>query len=227
MGIYLFNRTALEDVLKKTDYRDFGKEVFPATIRARRVQVHLFDGYWEDIGTIKSFFEANLSLANKNPAFVMTSASTPIYSRARFLPPTRMDGATVRGSLVAEGCMIEEGAVIENSIVGVRCRIGRDVVMRNSILMGADFYESPDETSNGRLPLGVGAGTHIEGAIIDKNCRIGRNVRIVNAEHLESLEETAFGMICDGIVVVPKNTTIPDNWASCLSQAPPLELHEV
>jgi len=227
MGIYLFNRTALEDVLKKTDYRDFGKEVFPATIRSRRVQVHLFDGYWEDIGTIKSFFEANISLAQKNPAFEMTSASVPIYSRARFLPPTRMDGAIVRGSLVAEGCMIEEGAVIENSVVGVRCRIGRDVVMRNSILMGADFYESPDEPSDGRLPLGVGAGTHIEGAIIDKNCRIGRNVRIVNAEHLENLEETQFGMICDGIVVVPKNTTIPDNWAACLSHAPPLDVHEV
>ena len=222
MGIYLFDRDTLEDVLQKTDYRDFGKEVFPATIRSRRVQVHLFDGYWEDIGTIKSFFEANLGLAGKDPAFQLASAAAPIYSRARFLPPTRMDGALIRGSLVTEGCTIEEGAVIENSIVGLRSRIGRNVVIRNSILMGADFYESPGEPHNGQVPLGVGAGTHIEGAIIDKNARIGCNVRIVNAEHTEELAETDFGMICDGVVVVPKNTTIPDHWASSFTQAPPL-----
>ena len=144
MGIYLFNRDTLVDVLRKTDYRDFGKEVFPASIRARHVQVHLFDGYWEDIGTIKSFYEANLALAKPDAPFDLASAEAPIYSHARFLPPTRIDGATIRGSLVADGSMIEEGAVIENSLIGLRCRIGRNVTIRNSIVMGNDFYETPE-----------------------------------------------------------------------------------
>ena len=185
MGIYLFNRDTLLEALEKTDYRDFGKEVFPASMRTHRVQVYLFDDYWEDIGTIRSFYEANLELTAPEPQFDLAVADAPIYSRARSLPPSWIDRATIRRSLVADGCRIEEGAVIENSIVGLRCLIGRNVTIRNSILMGNDFYEAPDEIaagkSNGRPPLGVGCGTHIEGAIIDKNCRIGRHVRIVNA----------------------------------------------
>ncbi len=216
MGIYLFNRNALVDVLRKTDYRDFGKEVFPASIRARHVQVHLFDGYWEDIGTIKSFYQANLELTSATSPFDLTSAEAPIYSRARFLPPTRFEGATVHNSLVTEGSMIEPGAVIENSVVGLRCRIGRDVVIRNTVIMGADFYETPDTIaahhSNGEPPLGIGAGTHIEGAIIDKNCHIGRNVRIINEKGVDQTEETPFGMIRDGIVVTAKGTSLPDGW---------------
>jgi glucose-1-phosphate adenylyltransferase len=216
MGIYLFNRQTLIDVLEKTDYRDFGKEVFPASIRSRHVQIYLFDGYWEDIGTIKSFYEANLQLASINSTFDLVSPGAPTYSRARFLPPTRVDGASIKGSLIADGSRIEEGAVIENSIIGLRCLIGRDVIIRNSILMGNDFYELPEDIasrkSNGVPPLGVGSGTYIEGAIIDKNCRIGRNVRIVNERGLEDTPETQYGMIRDGIVVVPKETTLPDHW---------------
>ena len=216
MGIYLFNRNALIDVLSKTDYRDFGKEVFPASIRTRHVQVHLFDGYWEDIGTIKAFFQANLDLTRPTAPFDIASAEAPIYSHARFLPPTRIDGAVVNGSLVADGSIIEPGAVIENSVVGLRCRIGRNVVIRNSVLMGADFYEAPGEIAshqcNGNPPLGVGEGSHIEGAIIDKNCRIGRNVRIVNELGVDHTEETPFGMIRDGIVVMAKETSLPDGW---------------
>lgn len=216
MGIYLFNRDALVDVLRKTDYRDFGKEVFPASIRTRHVQVHLVDSYWEDIGTIKSFYEANLELTKPNAPFDLASPEAPIYSRARFLPPTRFDSATIRDSLVADGSVIEPGAVIENSVIGLRCHIGRNVVIRNTVLMGADFYETPEaiaaHRTNGNPPLGVGEGSHIEGAIIDKNVRIGRNVRIVNEKGLENTEETPFGMICDGIVVAPKNTTLPNEW---------------
>jgi glucose-1-phosphate adenylyltransferase len=123
---------------------------------------------------------------------------------------------TIRGSLVADGCRIEEGAVVENSIVGLRCVIGRNVTIRNSILMGNDFYEQPHEiaadAAAGITPLGVGAGSHIEGAIIDKNCRIGRNVRAMNSCGVENSEETPFGMIRDGILVVPKGTTLPDGW---------------
>lgn len=217
MGIYLFSRQALIDVLEKTDYRDFGKEVFPASIRTRHVKVYLFDGYWEDIGTIKSFYQANLGLVSRNTSFDLVSPGAPIYSRPRFLPPTRVDRASIKSSLIADGSRIEEGAVIENSIIGLRCLIGRDVVIRNSILMGNDFYESPGDItlhqSNGLPPLGVGPGTLIEGAIIDKNCRIGRGVRIINEKRLEDTPETQFGMIRDGIVVIPKETTLPDHWS--------------
>ena len=214
MGIYLFNRDTLVELLEKTDYQDFGKEIFPASIRSRHVQVHLFDGYWEDIGTIKSFFEANLMLAQPNAAFAFATPDVPVYTRARFLPPSRLDGATVRNSLVADGCIIGEGAVIENSVIGLRCLIGRDVVIRNSVLMGNDFYENPQaidrHRSHGEPVMGTGTGARIEGAIIDKNCCIGRNVRIANDKGIEATAESEYGMVCDGVVVVPKGTTIPD-----------------
>jgi len=217
MGIYLFNRDTLIDVLRKTDYQDFGKEVFPATIRSRRVQVHLFDGYWEDIGTIKSFYEANLRLASPQAPFALASADAPIYSRARFLPPTRIEGATIVNSLVADGCTIEAGAVIENSVIGLRCQIARDVHIRDAVLMGNDYYEAPAaialQKANASPPLGVGPGTRIQGAIIDKNCRIGRNVQVVNRRGVETSEETPYGLIRDGILVMPKNTTLPDDWS--------------
>lgn len=217
MGIYLFNRDTLLDVLEKTDYEDFGREVFPASIRARHVQVHLFDGYWEDIGTIKSFFKANLELTTAKAPFELSSANAPIYSRARFLPPSRVEGATIRNSLLADGCTIEEGAVIENSVIGLRCMIGRDVQIRNTILMGNDYYEAPDDViagkANGRPPLGIGSGTRIEGAIIDKNSRIGRRVKVVNREGVDYTEETAQGMVRDGIVVITKDSILPDGWS--------------
>jgi glucose-1-phosphate adenylyltransferase len=216
MGIYLFNRNTLMEVLDKTDYRDFGKEVFPASIRSRHVQVHLFDGYWEDIGTIKSFYQANLDLCRPDAPFDLASVEAPIYSHARFLPPTRLDDAVVRGSLVAEGSIIEPGAVIENSIIGLRTHIGRNVVIRNSVVMGADYYETLNEIAahqtDGIVPLGIGEGSHIEGAIIDKNARIGRNVRIVNEQGIDHTEETPFGMIRDGIPVMAKDTSLPDGW---------------
>ena len=125
MGIYLFNRDVLVDLLKGSDYEDFGKEVFPMAIRARKVQCHLFDGYWEDIGTIRAFYDANLALAKEAPPFDLTDDKAPIYSRARFLPPTRIDDVSIKSSLIADGCSIGSGTVIENSIVGLRCRIGK------------------------------------------------------------------------------------------------------
>ncbi|MGL4593581.1 MAG: glucose-1-phosphate adenylyltransferase [Thermoguttaceae bacterium] len=216
MGIYLFNKSALLDALEKTDYADFGKEVFPATIRTKKVQVHLFDGYWEDIGTIKSFYEANLAMAGQYPPFPLSEPSWPTFTEPRFLPPTRMEGATVRGSLVADGCHIGEGAVIENSIIGLRCCIGKGVKIRNSIIMGADFYETDSEIMEhqrrGMPPLGIGEYTVIENAIIDKDCRIGRRVFIVNQENVLNCDEKPFGMIHDGIICIQKEATIPDGW---------------
>lgn len=217
MGIYLFNRESLVDALTKTDYQDFGREIFPALIRSRHVQVHLFDGYWEDIGTIRSYFDANLALAGQSPPFELASAEAPIYTSARFLPPSRLDGASIRGSLLADGCFIESGAVVENSVIGVRCRIGRNVSIKNSILLGVDEYQTPAEIAAdlaaGRPPIGIGENTVIEGAIVDKNCRIGRNVRIVNRQRLPSSPETPEAMIVDGIAVVPKDATLADGWA--------------
>jgi glucose-1-phosphate adenylyltransferase len=216
MGIYLFNRATMVDVLTKTNYQDFGREVFPASIRTRKVQVELFDGYWEDIGTIKSFYEANLDLAGPQPPFELASPDAPIYTRPRFLPSSRVEGATIRRTLLADGCTIGEGTVIENSVIGVRCQIGRGVTIKNSVLMGADQFQTPAEIAAdlaaSRPPIGVADGALIDGAIVDKNVRIGRHVRIENRRRLTSTPETPEGMICDGIAVVPKDALLTDGW---------------
>jgi glucose-1-phosphate adenylyltransferase len=216
MGIYLFNRDFLVDALEKTDYQDFGKEIFPASIRARHVHVHLFDGYWEDIGTIGSFYRCNLELAGAGSPFKFISPEAPIYSRSRYLPPTRIDGAHITNSLVADGCIIEEGATIENSVIGLRCQIGKQAVIRNAVLMGADFYETPAElardASQGRPPVGIGRQATIEGAIIDKNCHIGAEVRVVNEQNAEEANLSDQVFIRDGVVVVEKDATLPDGW---------------
>lgn len=210
MGIYLFNRNVLVDVLTKTDYHDFGKEVFPASMRTRKVFMHLFDGYWEDIGTIKSFFQCNIDLAKPKPPFALQSPSAPIYTRARFLPPSIINGATIRESLIADGCIIEPGAVIENSVIGLRTHIRKNVVIRNSVLFGSDEYELPGQSD--QIPLGIGEGTHIEGSIVETNCRIGAGVRIANPGKLESSAETAECMIVDGIPVLLRGATLPHGW---------------
>ncbi len=217
MGIYLFNRDTLVELLSKSDYQDFGKEVFPLSIRTRRVQVHLFDGYWEDIGTIGAFYEANLALAGDNPPFDFSLEESPIYSRPRFLPPTHFKNATIRGSLIADGCMIGDGTVIENSVIGLRCRIGKNVTIRDSILMGADFYQTVDERATDRganhPPLGVGDGATIERTIIDKNCRIGDSARIQAFEGMPAEGDFNDVLVRDGVIVVPKNSTLPDGWS--------------
>lgn len=219
MGIYLFKKQTLLDVLQKTIYTDFGKEVFPAAIRTQKVQVHLFDGYWEDIGTIKAFFEANLAMASENPPFSLSHPEWTTYTEPRFLPPTRMDGVTVRGSLIADGCDIGEGTVIENSIVGLRCRIGKNVKIRNAILMGSDYFETDAEKMEyerrGIPVLGIGENSVIEHAIIDKDCRIGKRVMITNPDGIRDCDEKPFGMIRDGITCIQKEATIPDGWALC------------
>jgi glucose-1-phosphate adenylyltransferase len=215
-GIYLFNRDTLIELLQQHKAPDFGKEILPAAIQSHRVQAHLFDGYWEDIGTIRAFYEANLALASENPPFQLLSAKQPIYSRPRFLPPSYIDGATVRGSLVADGCVIGAGTTIEHSIIGLRCQIGRNVTIRNSILMGNDYYETADDLAEARRqeqpPLAIGDNAVLEGTIIDKNCRIGRDVRVVNQRGLQTSEEVGCAMICDGIPVISKNGALPDGW---------------
>ncbi len=216
MGIYLFKRDFLVDALEKTDYQDFGKEIFPASVRARHVHVHLFDGYWEDIGTIGSFYRCSLEMTGADSPFDFTAPEAPIYSRSRSLPPARIDGAEITDSLIADGCIIERGAKIENSVIGLRCQIGSGAVVRSSVLMGADFYETPADlafdASEGRPPLGIGAGATIEGAIVDKNCHIGSHVRIVNERDCEEADISDQVYIRDGVVVVEKDATLPDGW---------------
>lgn len=216
MGIYVFKRDTLVDVLTKTDYQDFGKEIFPAALRTRKVQVHLFDGYWEDIGTIKAFYDANLDLAKPNPAFQLVSADAPIYSRPRYLSPTLIDGATIKHSLIADGGAIGAGSIIENSVIGLRCRIGKNVTIRNSVIMGADYYQSAADVAADkaarRPSVGIGDNAVIDGAIVDKNCRVGAGSHIVNSTHVQDSPETPEGMICDGIVVIPKDSTLPEGW---------------
>jgi len=215
MGIYLFNRDTLVELLTKSDYEDFGKEVFPMAIRTRHVQMHPFDGYWEDIGTIKAFYQANLTLAGPNPPFEFAAEDAPIYTRARYLPPTRIRAANITASLVADGCLVEDGAVIENSVIGVRCRIAKNAVVRNSVLMGADYYEWPDRIpadTKGQPMIGIGEGSHIEGAIIEKNARIGRNVRIQCESPADSDDLDADVVCRDGVIIVQRDVTLPDGW---------------
>ena len=216
MGIYLFNRDCLIDLLTKTDYQDFGREVFPTAIRAKHVQLHPFDGYWEDIGTIRSYFQCNLDLAGIAPPFDLVNAEAPIYSRGRFLPPTRIAGASIRNSLVSDGCVVESGTVIETSVIGLRCRIGRNVIIRDSVILGNDFYETDgvlaDAAVRGLPPLGIGDDTIIAGAIIDKNVRIGKRVRIANEHGWQNTADSDQFMIRDGVAVVPKDGLVPDGW---------------
>jgi glucose-1-phosphate adenylyltransferase len=216
MGIYLFNYKTLLEALEKTNYPDFGKDVFPATIRSRHVQLHVFDGYWEDIGTIRSFFDANLRLAKPNPPFELTSATAPIYTRTRSLPPTRIEGATVEHSLVADGCQIGAGSRIENSVVGLRCHIGRNVTIRNSVIMGADFYETPNQLGEnsraGRPPIGIGDGATIENAIVDKNCHVGARAHVIgDPKQIERVSGKDWDML-DGLLVIGKSAVLPDGW---------------
>lgn len=215
MGIYVFQTDVLIDLLSKTDYHDFGKEVFPMSIRTHKVQVHLYDGYWEDIGTIGSFFEANLDLAKPNPPFRLEDPKAPIFTHARSLPPTRCDGATIKQSLVADGCTIGAGSVIENCVIGLRCHIGQKVVLRNAILMGADYSHTPEqraaELAAGAVPVGIGDGTRIEHTIIDKNCRIGSGVTIRHTG--AETGERAPVIIQDGVNVVPKDAVLPNGWS--------------
>ena len=217
MGIYVFNRKVLEEVLTQTDYRDFGKEVFPASIRTKHVQTHMFDGYWEDIGTIKSFYDANLELASSNPPFSLASQESKVFTRARFLPPSRIGDAKISNSLIANGCRIGNNVVIENSVIGLRTVIGDNVTIKDSIVMGGDFYETDrdkvEDSEQGKTPIGIADGCVVQGAIIDKNCRLGTNVKIINEpKRMDSDLEHPVCVIRDGIPIIIKGAELPANW---------------
>jgi glucose-1-phosphate adenylyltransferase len=210
MGLYIFNKNVMFDLLKEEAHQDFGKEVFPSALKSHRVQVHLFDGYWEDIGTIRAFYEANLSLAGENPPFDIRNREAPSYSRPRFLPPTIMgQNVTVRRSLIADGCKIGNNVTIENSVIGLRSVIGDNVVVKDTVMMGADYIEKDSVAATKQLPVGIGSGSTIVGTILDKNCRIGTNVRITNEKKIENQGEDDAIQIRDGIPIVIKNALVP------------------
>jgi glucose-1-phosphate adenylyltransferase len=212
MGLYIFNKSIMVDLLRSTNHEDFGKEVFPAAINSHKVQVHLFDGYWEDIGTIRAFYEANLSLAGKAPPFDIRNREAPIYSRPRFLPPTIMGDTKITGSLIADGCKIGDNVTIENSVIGLRTVIGDNVTIKDCVVMGADYIESTSSLAANVLPIGIGEGTIISGTILDKNCRIGKNVSITNLAGVQNQGEEEALQIRDGIPIVIKNGQIEDGF---------------
>ncbi len=206
MGIYIFNTDVLIEMVEKTTYDDFGSQIIPNALPTHAVFGFGFDGYWEDIGTIRSFYETNLMLAQRKSPFNFHDPVRPIYTHARFLPGAVIDGATLTNVLLAEGSVIHK-AEIYNSIVGLRSRIADGVYMADTIMMGADYYDSPESLSPSAIPLGIGANCRIEGAILDKNARIGEGVVIKPFPRGTDLEASNW-VVQDGIVVIPKSTTL-------------------
>jgi len=207
MGIYIFNRQVLADCLDN-DLEDFGKHIIPSAIGSRNVLAHIFRGYWEDIGTIRSFFDANLNLCDAVPQYSFYAPGAPIYTQSRFLPASIVQDTMVNGAMISDGCQIRS-AKLERCIVGIRSLIHPGTHLRNVIVMGADYYESDKGgTPPGEIPIGIGRDCVIEDAIIDKNARIGDAVVITPHEKDANSEGPGY-YIRDGIVVIPKNSVIP------------------
>ncbi|HBE82014.1 MAG: glucose-1-phosphate adenylyltransferase [Blastocatellia bacterium] len=215
MGIYVFNYAKLVELLNENpSAMDFGGEIIPSAIGSCNVQAHLFDSYWEDIGTIRAFYDANLDLASPLPKFNFFDTSAPIYTRSRYLPPSKLHGCDIDNSMVSEGCILN-GVYARNSIIGLRSRIDSGARIENSILMGSDFFESIEEIKadleSSRPYLGIGKNTEIRRAIIDKNVRIGKNVKLLNESNIKfyDADDGSF-YIREGIIIVPKGSTISD-----------------
>ena len=215
MGIYVFNYQRLVELLDEDVTRfDFGGEIIPAAIKKLNVQAHLFNSYWEDIGTIRAFYQANLDLASPLPKFDFFNDADPIYTRSRYLPPSKVHGCDIDNSMISEGCILN-GVHARNSIIGLRSRIDEGARIENSIIMGADFFESFEEiqrnVGNDKPHVGIGENSIVSRAIIDKNARIGKNVRLVNQHNVETRDgEGGCYFIREGIIIVPKNAVIQD-----------------
>ena len=212
MGIYIFNRDALRQCLDGNDGKDFGKNILPAAIQTKKVSAYIHDGYWEDIGTIGAFYRANLDLLAREPKFDFGLGTAPIYTRARFLPGSVVEQCQVMRAIVSDGCTILQ-SVLDHAVIGIRSRIGENCQIRRSILMGADYFETPaqrkDNLKRKRPGIGIGEGTVIEDAIVDKNVRIGKNVVIRASGKSGDVDGVNF-FVRDGIVIIPKGATVPD-----------------
>ena len=215
MGIYVFDYAKLIELLNADENAvDFGGEVIPRAIETYNVQAHLFDGYWEDIGTIRSFYEANLDLASPLPKFNFFDTESPIYTRSRYLPPSKIHDCDIDNSMVSEGCILN-GVYARNSILGLRSRIDGGVRLENAIVMGSDFYESIEEIKSnierGKPHIGIGTNTSIRRAIIDKNVRIGKNVKLLNSGGIDNFDHpNGSFFIREGIIIVPKGAVVAD-----------------
>jgi glucose-1-phosphate adenylyltransferase len=209
MGIYVFDRDLLIELMNDPSTNDFGKEIIPQSIGKHKVLSYQFEGYWTDIGNIRSFFDANLGLTDHIPSFNLFDNKNRIYTHARLLPPSKILGTLVNDSVIADGCIIH-GSKIERSVIGVRSRIEKGSTVVKTYMMGNDFYQTLSEIASrpGEILMGIGENCHIENAILDKNCQIGSNVTIIGGPHLEN-RETDLYVISNGIVVIKKEATVP------------------
>lgn len=208
MGIYIFNRQLLIDLMNNPDTNDFGKEIIPQSIDKHKTLSYQFEGYWTDIGNVDSFFEANLGLADDIPQFDLFNNKNRIYTRARMLPTTKISGTTLNRAVIAEGCIIN-AAKIEHSVIGIRARIGNESTVINTYMMGSDNYQTLEEvTSKSKIAMGIGERCFIKNAIIDKNCCIGNDVRINGDAYTQDVETDTY-VVRQGIVVIKKGAVIP------------------
>lgn len=212
MGIYIFRYDAMVEMLNENPGNDFGKHIIPDAIKKRRVVGYIFDDFWEDIGTIRRFYEVNLKMASSEPPFDFYSPDRPIYTHPRFLPGSEVHGSQLNNVLMGDGCRIYDSEV-SNSVVGLRSIIWAGAKISRSVLMGADYFETEKEIRanerNGLPGIGIGSGSVIDGTIVDKNARIGRNVTIRHLKDRPDMETDAW-VARDGLVIVPKNAVIPD-----------------
>ncbi len=208
MGVYVFSRDVLLDILKEEGATDFGREVIPAALDRYRVNAYLFKGYWADVGTVRSFYDANIMLTRSDAPFKFYDADRPIYTHPRFLPGSRLSDCSVKDAIIAEGCYLEQ-CTIEESVVGIRTSIQQGCRISRSVLLGADFYEADEAApARGSGPrLGIGRDVVLDRVIVDKNARIGDGARLVNADGAEDADGDGY-FIRNGIVIVPKDGVI-------------------
>jgi glucose-1-phosphate adenylyltransferase len=215
MGIYIFNRKLLVDIMKNPDTKDFGKEIIPQAVGSKKILSYQYEGYWTDIGNIDSFFEANIGLTEDLPKFNLFDNENKIFTRPRLLPPSKFHKTVVSKSLISEGCIIN-AKEINHSVIGIRSRIGEGTTIQNSYVMGNDFYQNlddmDDDNTNHKQLMGIGERCFINNAIVDKNCRIGNDVHINGGKHLEDTSHELYA-IKEGIVVIKKGAILPDNFS--------------
>ncbi|HEY3380158.1 MAG TPA: glucose-1-phosphate adenylyltransferase [Vicinamibacterales bacterium] len=209
MGIYVFTRDVLLDALERHPGVDFGHEIIPAALDNRRVNAYLFRDYWQDVGTVPSFYDANIMLTRPRAPFNFYDPRRPVFTRPRFLPGSRLNHCTVNEAVVAEGCYMDQ-CTVEQSVVGIRTRVGRNCEITRSVLLGADFYEKDDDAPlhDGGPELGIGADSVLDRVIVDKNARIGAGVRLTNEAGVQQADGAGY-YIRNGIIIVPKWGVVP------------------
>jgi len=213
MGIYIFKKEVLFDLLSSNDNEDFGKQIIPDSLEEKKVYCYFFDGYWEDIGTVKAFFDAHMDLTNPVPKFNFYDEQYPFYTRPRYLPSSKINKCQINQSLIAEGSILM-GSIIENSVIGIRSYIDEGTLVQRSIIMGSQSYETIEQRNTNREMnrpnMGIGKNCIIRNTIVDMNCFIGDNVQIINKDNQQEIQQENYS-IKDGIIIIPKGTVIPNN----------------